>query len=362
MAQENGARSRRFWLMGSAVLIVAALLSACWWQWWPPSPAIVESFYVRGCYPILLAMTVPLTEKVSFSLTEWLLAGIVVFYAARVVMLLGRAWRRRVTWRRALGSLAVLGLTIAAALYLGFLTLWGICYARAPIDRRLHWPTSQTQDEITALAHRLIRDADANRTAIDETGVAACEASLAQAVAEVTWRLDHYRPRLPVRAKPVWPPGLLAITGTTGITSPWLHEAQFDPALLPIEQPFTIAHELAHVAGYASEAEASLIGYLACQAADLPAVRYSGALALIPLALVSLPDDLAREILVHMPIEVRADLAAIAERARRDRSQLLAKLSLALYDTYLRNQGVAAGVRDYDHVIALLASYDRASH
>jgi hypothetical protein len=361
MAQENGARSRRLRQLGAAVLIGAALLAACWWRWWPPSPATVESCYVRACYVWLLAISVPVTEKTPFSITEWMLAAILLLFLARTISLMLQAGRRRLGWWRALARIATLGASIAAALYLGFLALWGLCYARAPIDRRLHWPAAQSEDQIADLARQLIRDAAADRASLGDVEVRECEPHLAKAVAEITSRLDHYLPRLPVRAKRVWPPGLLALNGTTGITSPWLHEAQIDPVLLPLEQPFTIAHEMAHVAGYASEAEASLIGYLACRQLDAPAVRYSGALALLPSALESLPDDLARQLVAEIPREVRADLSAIAARARRDRSRLLTLLSLKLYDSYLRNQGVSAGVRDYDRVIALLASYHQAS-
>src|SRR5262249_36620096 len=151
----------------------AALLAACWWQWWPPPPGLVESLYVRACYLRLLALTVPVTEKIPFSITEWLLAGLIAGHGARAVFLVVRARQRRIAWRRALAHLAVLALTLGAALYLGFLALWGLCYARAPIDRRLRWPTLQNEADIAALAQRLVTEAAANRTELSEEEVLA---------------------------------------------------------------------------------------------------------------------------------------------------------------------------------------------
>ncbi len=52
--------------------------------------------------------------------------------------------------------------------------------------------------------------------------------------------------------------------GVTGMMNPFGLETIVHPDLLPFERPFVLAHEWAHLAGHADEAEASAVGWLAC--------------------------------------------------------------------------------------------------
>ena len=72
------------------------------------------------------------------------------------------------------------------------------------------------------------------------------------------------------------------------MTDPYFLETLVQTALLPVERPMVIAHEWAHLAGYADEGEASFIGWLACVRASPPA-RYSAWLFLYGQTLSGLP-------------------------------------------------------------------------
>src|SRR6185295_11675688 len=69
-------------------------------------------------------------------------------------------------------------------------------------------------------------------------------------------------------------------TGVDGMISPFTLEVLGNPDLLPFERPFVAAHEWSHLAGYADEAEASFVGWLACLRADQPS-QYSAWLYLL---------------------------------------------------------------------------------
>ena len=102
-----------------------------------------------------------------------------------------------------------------------------------------------------------------------------------------------------------------------GMVNPLGLEVIVNPEVLPVEQPFVIAHEWGHLAGWARESEASYVGWLTCRAGD-HAARYSGWLSLY----WHLRRDLPRD---RLPAHRRAaavpapgsDLAAIAARLRR---------------------------------------------
>jgi len=110
-----------------------------------------------------------------------------------------------------------------------------------------------------------------------------------------------------------------------------------------------IAHEWGHLAGFADEAEAGFIGWLACTRASEPAVRYSGWLAFYHF----LPDQTAKRRVPLRP-EVVADLAAMAARARRHYRPMIGEVQERVYDQFLKAHRVEEGVASYGLVLRLV--------
>src|SRR5262249_17772991 len=63
-----------------------------------------------------------------------------------------------------------------------------------------------------------------------------------------------------------------------GMTVPFFLEVIVNPDVPSAERPFVVAHEWAHLAGYAAESEANFVAWLTCISGD-PLERYSGWLA-----------------------------------------------------------------------------------
>jgi hypothetical protein len=131
------------------------------------------------------------------------------------------------------------------------------------------------------------------------------------------------------------------------MTDPFLLETLIAPDLLDVEKPFVIAHEWAHLAGYADESEANFVGWLACQHGDA-AARYSAALVMIEF--VQPPNQTLQQALTIGP---RIDLYAIRERYRRT-NRVLQAAARESYDAYLRANRVKAGIVSYDLVVQLV--------
>jgi hypothetical protein len=131
-----------------------------------------------------------------------------------------------------------------------------------------------------------------------------------------------------------------------GMTDPFFLETLLAPDLLEVERPFVIAHEWAHLAGYADEAEANFIAYLACQRGEA-AARYSAALMLVGYATGSRP---LREALDPGP---NSDLYAIRQRYRQT-SGALRFAARESYDRYLKANRVEKGIESYDAVVQLI--------
>jgi hypothetical protein len=142
-------------------------------------------------------------------------------------------------------------------------------------------------------------------------------------------------------------------TGVDGMVNPFALEVLANPDLLPFERAFVAAHEWAHLAGYADEAEANFAGWLTCIHADAPA-QYSGWLYLYwQIAGEVDQHDRTRlgEALAPGP---RGDVTAIIDRIRRGQLPRLRNASWVVYDQYLRANRVEEGIRSYGLVVTLI--------
>jgi hypothetical protein len=147
----------------------------------------------------------------------------------------------------------------------------------------------------------------------------------------------------------------LSRLGLSGYYFPWTGEAQINAEMPRSLWPRVGAHERAHQGGFARENEATVIGILACLGSMDPTVRYSGALGLF----VSLDRDLNRA----EPGVRRRLWAALPERALDDlrreaafwkaREGVASAVSEKVNDTYLKAQGIKAGVASYSETTLL---------
>jgi hypothetical protein len=141
-------------------------------------------------------------------------------------------------------------------------------------------------------------------------------------------------------------------TGTDGMINPLALESIVHPDLLPVERPFVLAHEWAHLAGEADEAEASAVGWLACMKGG-PALAYSASLYLIGEAGGALPPAARQEAFARLADDVRADLQRIAERMRLQKPRVQ-RAAFQVYDQYLKANTVEDGTASYSRALTLI--------
>ena len=136
-----------------------------------------------------------------------------------------------------------------------------------------------------------------------------------------------------------------------GMTDPLFLEVIVNPDVLPVERPAVLAHEWAHLAGYADESEANYIAWLACMR-RYAAARYSGWLSAYQ----------------HPPGRCRARSANAAcgiESRRRQRSgsrrptvcpiqPTVRAAAQGAYDSYLRANRIEEGIANYNAVVRLM--------
>lgn len=162
-----------------------------------------------------------------------------------------------------------------------------------------------------------------------------------------------------VTPKPVFFSKLMSIFNYTGFYFPFTGEANINVDVFPCLMPATVAHEIAHQKGIASEQEANFAAVAACTMSGEPVYEYSGWLfgyIYLCNALYEYDRNGYAEISSGLPDEVRADLRANNEYWSRYQSGY-ADISQAVYDVFLKNYGQTLGVQSYGAVVDLLIAW-----
>ena len=336
--------------MDAGVVVSAGLLA-----WAPLPPAGIERWYAQSLYPHLQQAITSVTNALPFAFLDILLILTVLIAGVCLV----RAWRRSRRTRsiRPLAGYVWALLTAAAALYLVFLAIWGLNYRRIPMVQRLELsrpaPDSEAVTELAMVAARRLNELYSSAHDRGWSGAEWRDPSLRTAFTATSRMLTDAEPATPGRLKRSLLGPYFRWSSVDGMVNPFGLEVLANPDLLPWERPFVAAHEWAHLAGYANEAEANFVGWLTCIRADV-AAQYSGWLFLYwqVASEVRAADRAAiANVLESGP---RRDINAIVERLRRGQFPLLQKLSWQVYDGYLKANRVEEGVRSYGEVITLI--------
>jgi hypothetical protein len=324
--------------------------------WLVPVPAPwVERFYSRGLFARLQPAVTGVSNRIPFSLFDVLLVGAAGLLVVATLRAVARASRSRKFSQIARFGVAVAAL--AALAYLVFLGMWGLNYRREPLTDRLG-STSAPADAAAVLRLGRLTVERLNETHDRAHGEGFPEWDELRPALESSYRAVQQR-LAPggVTARPGVPKWTILSyffdrAGVSGMTDPFFLEVLVDRDLPPFERPFVLAHEWAHLAGYADEAEANFVGWVTCVNGGAPAA-YSGWLYLYSEALGALPASDRVALVRALGPGPRADLSAVAERARRIQPALRS-VSRQVYDRYLKANRVRAGIASYDRALLLV--------
>lgn len=321
----------------------------------PAAPDATERLFSTGLYPRVQQWVTPLSNLVPFALFDILIVAAV----ASLVVVLVRAVREARRMRRAAPLLQALRrLTVSAALlYLAFLLLWGFNYRRVPMTERVVFDTGgPSSEEVVALGFEAVERLNTLHATAHESGWRDApwnDVALRQAFVDVQRELSEAPAAIPGRLKQSMVGPYLRWASIDGMINPFGLEVLANPDLLPFERPFIAAHEWAHLAGYADEAEASFVGWLACVRADAEA-QYSGWLALYWQIASEVSESERGRLTEALAVGPRRDLDAIVARVRRGEWPWLQSAGWRMYDRYLKANRVEEGVRSYGAVVTLI--------
>jgi hypothetical protein len=341
--------------MWKLLVIIAAVVAAM-----APTPALfVEREYSRGAYAAIQQQLTPITNGWTHAFLDPL--ALIIGAALLLRWTLKVAGSRRGGRVRAAAAVAAEMAATAGVLYLLFLAVWGLNYRRLPLTDQLSYDAERiTGAALGSLGATAVSELNRLHAAAHARGWPALDAAHGfQIVDRYGSGFDRALGRLgsPATIVPGVPKRSLLNwyfqrAGIDGMTNPYVLEIIVNDTILPFERPFVVAHEWAHLAGYADEAEASFVGWLACLAGDEGA-QYSGWLFLYPHLLGHLDEGARGSLRLQLSEGVRADLTAVSERLRRS-VPAVRQTAERVYDRFLKVNRVAEGVESYDRVVVLV--------
>ncbi len=336
--------------MTRLALIAVAILAATA----PIAPDLVERYYSTGLFPVLQGAATGVSNLASVALLDVLIIAAVTWLIGQVARIV--VARKRIGWVaaafRALANIA----TAAAVFYLAFLVMWGLNYRRVPMLRKVGFePGRVTPEAALDLAYNTVEQVNGlySYAHARETSDVSIDPSLASAFADAQHALGLRRLAQPARPKTSILDLYFKSAGVDGMTDPFMLETLVAADLLPFERPQVIAHEWAHLAGFADEGEANFVGWLTCLRAP-NATKYSGWLFLYGEVASSLKPDERADVASRLADGPRADLRAVANRIRQHLRPAVANAGWRVYDRYLKANRVDAGVRSYAEVVRLV--------
>ena len=323
-------------------VVVLALVTA-----FVPTPAgWVERVYSRGIYPRLQPVLTRASNSVPFACLDVAVAGLIIY-------LLRAFWRdhRRAGARAALAGGAVRLLIVIAAIYLGFIATWGLNYRRVPLEAKLRFdPTRVTSASARTLAAMAVERVNAGHAEAHASPFQAH--ALERAFAETQRLLGAAHLAAVGRPKPSLATWYFRRAAIDGMTVPVFLEIIVNPDVLPVERPTVLAHDWAHLAGYADESEANFVAWVSALRSQDAAARYSAWLDAYRLAAGVLPRA-ERATLPALDAGPRQDLRDIAARYARA-SPVVRAAARGVYDSYLRANRIDEGIANYDLVLRLV--------
>jgi Protein of unknown function (DUF3810) len=347
---------RRRW---AGVRLVFGLIAAAVALWIAPVPsAWVEREYATTRFLGWQRFITPVGNVVPVALFDVLLVAVTIFVVVRMAMRLRRV-ERSGGWRGRAHAVRYAALDVAAAaavLAIWFSLAWGANYLRMPLRERLDFDgTRVTRAAALGMAQTCVRELNRLHPVVSAQpwpALKALPSTLGHAFSDAQRALGQSRVAVAGRPKPTLLQPYFRWAAIDGMTDPFFLEALVNTDALPIEQPFIVAHEWSHLAGYAHEAEANFFGWVVCQRGG-PHSRYSGWLSLYWHLAGALPSNDRRAIDETLEDGPRRDLRAIVERYRRSAPRVRL-MAWGLYDRFLKANRVPEGVASYSGVVTLV--------
>jgi len=352
----------------SGIWFVFGLITLLINAWVHHYPEFVEQWYSRGLFQGIrwgFDRTLGLFPFPAFYLF-WL--GVLVFWIwqYRTRLKMNGFWQRMGYW-----LVKVLGF---GGLLVGFFFwLWAFNYARIPLQTQMNldvqpldtialWNELRSETEILDSLRNTLVGNDTNAINDERFWPEHAEDTIREAV-EKWMASENFPVGGRVRGRFIYPEGTLFKFGASGIYWPFIGEGNLEAGMHPLRKLSSMAHEMSHGYGFSDEGVCNFIAYAACTQQSNTYIAYCAHLdywnTVASACLESDPNRYNSQYRPTIPRGIVADQQAIRKQHRKFK-ELLPELRYQVYDSYLKSQGISAGMLNYEEVLMLVHAWRKS--
>lgn len=320
-------------------------------------PSLAEG-YARHVYPVLSMILSAVSSLVPFSLEEILVISIVLWLVIYPII----KRRKGKTWKR----IWVREVELLVWVYIWFYLGWGLNYFRYNIYTRVQVAPAQYEEQAflrflsnytDSLNQSYVADVQLDTNAMDR--------EMKEFYRQVPSSFGLAMPKDFQIPKYFTFTPLYSGVGVLGSMGPFFAESQLNKDLLPVQLPFTYAHEFSHLLGVSNEAEANYWAYQVCINSSSPAMRYSGYFGILPYVLINASSLLPKDKFGEWIKAIRPEIIKEYEDKRTYWSEryspFIGELQNHIYDWFLKGNNISSGRKNYAEVISILLSIPTVS-
>lgn len=312
-------------------------------------------WYACKIYPLFFAVLSRISSLFPFSVGDCFIygsvAGLLLYPVYAIV--------KKRSWKKTAGRMLEYLLWVYAWFYLA----WGLNYFRENFYARTQIPyVAYSSDAFRSFLSAYTDSLNASFVPVEKIDKAVVAEEAKRGYDEIAGRFGLIRPAGYLYPKPMLIPSLMNGVGVLGYMGPFFTEYNLNPNLLPVQYPFTYAHEMAHVLGISSEAEANLYGFLVCSRSEVPAIRFSAYFALLPYVLSNayqlLPEEEFNRWKESLTPEVKEAYNEKVAYWQSLYSPLIGEIQDTAYNWFLKGNNIPSGRKNYSEVVALLMALE----
>lgn len=344
------------------LLVISLPLQWLLIQWLSRNPDWVEQYYSQGLYPMISGFFRSLYGWIPFSVGDI----IYLFLVGNGIYLLISRWGGfRLHWKSYVRNI-IAGF---AVIHFTFYLLWGLNYFRQPLGERLGLKMEYTQEELFAITEYLTQKVNNQHNTLSVASrKRVFESFNRRSVYQQTLKgYQHIADSLPVfnyeqpSLKTSLISGPLTYMGYGGYLNPFTAEAQVNGRLPLFRFPVVCAHEVGHQLGYSAENETNFIGYLVTRQQEDPLLQYSAEAYALSYCLSEInrrDSVLAKQWVTRLQPGVREHYAKMRS-FWESYDNPLEPVFKSIFNSYLKANKQADGIRSYNRVVALIIAYHR---
>ncbi len=251
-----------------------------------------------------------------------------------------------------------------------FFWMWGFNYARTslekqigldvqPVDSTALWQALRSETQVLDALRRSLVGNDTTALNDDRFWPTHAEDTVRAAV-EHWLSSEGFPVGGRVRGRFIYPEGTLSKFGAGGVYWPFVGEGNIEAGLHPLRKLPAMAHEMSHGYGFSDEGVCNFIAYAACCEQTNTYIAYSARLdywsTLANACWSSNPEHYNLQFKPTIPPGILADEQAIIVQNRKFK-ELAPAIRYQVYDSYLKAQGIASGMLNYEEVLMLVHAW-----